>query len=253
MNKFLILFLALTLISCKNETQEKITATSETTDTIKSDFVSPKEKIDSKNKVVIDFNKNKELLDIIILLPDSIFSSWEWKLNDRIKWYNEIKTNNYYIDNDTRFFNLKYFKPTEAKFSIVDGFWSINIYKTEENSYIVATDDITGNGSNLHLCEVKANKIKKYFNENQMFSDIEELLKKKNTTVDCNEKFEELEMPLFNYDFSNKNKIEIESSWYLKKDEYNDCFNGNSILYNFNPKTKKFEIEKVYWKPKQNN
>jgi len=253
MNKFLILFLALTLISCKNETQEKIIATSETTDTIKSDSVSLKEKIDSKNKVVIDFNKNKELLDIILLLPDSTFSSWGWKLNDRIKWYNEIKTNNFYIDNDPQFFNQLYFKPNGARFSIVDGIWSITIYKTTENSHIVITDDIVGDGNTLCIYEVKANKIKKYLNEKLLFSDFEELLKKKNTTEDCNEKFEEIEMPFFNFDFSTTNKIEIESSWYLVEEEYKNCLNGNSIVYLFNPKTKKFEIEKVYWKPKQNN
>ena len=39
----------------------------------------------------ITYKENKELLDIILLLPDSTFSSWEWKLKDRIKWYNEIK------------------------------------------------------------------------------------------------------------------------------------------------------------------
>lgn len=253
MNKFLILFLTITLISCKNETQEKTITTSETKDTTKISSTNQEEKLDTNNKVGIDFNKNKELLDIILLLPDSTFSSWEWKLKDRMKWYNEIKTNNSYIDNESQYFNQKYFKPTEAGFSIVDGFWSINIYKTTENSHIVITDDIVGDGNSLCIYEVKANKIKKYLNEKTIFSDFKKLLKIKNPIEDCNEIFEELDNPIFNYDFSNKNKIEIESSWYLTEDEYKNCLNGNSILYNFNPKTKKFEVEKLYWKPKQNN
>jgi len=57
--------------------------------------------------------------------------------------------------------------------------------------------------------------------------------------------------PIFQFDFTNKNKVEIESSWYLTKDAYENCFVGNSIIYNFNPKTKKFEIEKIYWKAKK--
>jgi hypothetical protein len=28
---------------------------------------------------------------------------------------------------------------------------------------------------------------------------------------------------------------------------------GNSVVYFFNPSTKKFEVEKVYWKLKQKN
>jgi len=57
-----------------------------------------------------------------LLLPDSAFSSWEWKLNDRMKWYKEIKENNFYIDKDPDYFNQSYFEPSKAGFTIVDGF-----------------------------------------------------------------------------------------------------------------------------------
>ena len=114
------------------------------------------------------------------------------KLNDRIKWYNEIKKNNYYVDNNPDYFNKRYFEPNKAGFTIVDGFWSINIYKTVENSYIVITDDIVGDGNSLNFFEVKSNEIKKYLDEETIFSDFKEQLKKKENTVNCVEKFEEL-------------------------------------------------------------
>jgi hypothetical protein len=251
MKKLLLIFLTLTIISCKNQTQDKISKTSKPNNTIKTKNTENEQKLISKDKVEIDFEKNKDLLDIILLLPDKAFSSWDWKLEERIKWYNEIKANNYYIDDNPDFFTQKYFEPRKAGFSIVDGFWSISIYKTTENSFIVITDDKVGDGNTLNFYEVKANTIKKYLNEQLMFSDFKELLKQKNTAENCVEKFEELNDPIFEFEFSNKNEVEIESSWYLTEKNYSDCLIGNSILYAFNPQTKKFEIEKIYWKSKQ--
>ena len=42
-----------------------------------------------------------------------------------------------------------------------------------------------------------------------MFSDFIEQLKKKENTENCVEKFEEMNDPIFEFDFSNKKKIEI--------------------------------------------
>lgn len=247
MKQILFLLLTITVISCKNKTQVTVRTSSNLEDTIKVENL--------KNKISIDFKENKDLLDIVLLLPDSVFSSWEWKIEDRMKWYNEIKENDYYIDESPDYFNQKYFEPNRAGFSIVDGFWSINIYKTAENSYIVITDDIVGDGNFLCFYEVKSNRLKEYLDEKTIFSDFKTQLKKEEGNENCEEKFKELDDPIFEFDFSNKNKnkIEIGSSWYLTKENYEDCLIGNSIFYNFNSETKKFEIEKIYWKPKKEN
>lgn len=253
MKHILIFFFALIIISCKNNSQENLSTTLKPIDTLKTKNSENQHESISKNKIEIDFKKNKVLLDIILLLPDNSFSSWDWKLEDRIKWYNEIKANNYYIDNKPDFFNQKYFEPNKAEFQIVDGIWKINIYKTFENSYIVITDDIVGDGNSLNFYEVKSNLIKEYLDENTIFSNYKDLLKKKEYIDNCEEKFEEMNDPIFEYDFSNTNKIEIESSWYLTKENYENCLAGNAIIYNFNTKTKKFDIEKIYWKKKKEN
>ncbi|WP_264551877.1 hypothetical protein [Flavobacterium sp. N2038] len=250
MKQLLVILLTFTIISCKNKTQNTISKPSET---VKFTNLKNSQKSNSAHKVTIDFKKNKDLLDIILLLPDSTFSSWEWKLEDRTKWYNEIKDHNYYIDNDPNFFNQKYFEPHKAGFSIVDGFWSINIYKTSENSYIVITDDIVGDGNSLNFYEAYSNILKQYLDEKTIFSDFKEQLKKKENTENCEDKFEEMNDPIFEFDFTTSNKVEIESSWYLTKENYENCLTGNAITYHFNPKTKKFEVEKIYWKPKNEN
>lgn len=251
MKQLIFIILTLIILSCENKTQNVVSTTSKLEDTLKIEKSKINQKSNPINKVAIDYIKNKDLLDIILLLPDSAFPSWEWKLNDRIKWYNEIKDNNFYIDDNPDYFNQTYFEPNKAGFTIIDGFWSINIYKTTENSYIVITDDIVGDGNSLNFFEVKSNKIKNYLDEKTIFSDFKEQVKKKENTENCTEKFEELNYPIFEFDFTSKNKVEIESSWYLLKEDYENCLIGNAVIYNFNPETKKFEIEKIYWKPKK--
>jgi len=252
MKQLIFTILTLTILSCENKTQNSVSTTSKLEDTLKVEKFDNNQNSNSINKVAIDFKKNQHILDIILLLPDSAFPSWEWKLNDRIKWYNEIKENNFYIDSNPNYFNQTYFEPNKAGFTIVDGFWSINIYKTTENSYIVITDDIVGDGNSLNFYEVKYNIIKKYLDEKTIFSVFTEHLKRKENTENCEEKFEEMNDPIFEFDFTTKNKVEIGSSWYLTKEKYENCLIGNAIIYNFNPETKKFEIEKIYWKPKKN-
>ncbi|TDB65297.1 hypothetical protein [Arundinibacter roseus] len=236
MKQLIFIILTLIILSCENKTQKSESTTSKLEDTLKLEKTEKNQNSNSNKKVAIDFKENKDLLDIILLLPDSAFPSWEWKLNDRIKWYKEIEENNFYIDENPDYFNQSYFEPNKAGFTIVDGFWSINIYKTAENSYIVITDDIVGDGNSLNFYEVKSNIINKYLDEKTIFSDFTELIKKKENTENCGEKFEEMNDPIFEFDFTNKNKVEIESSWYLTKDDYENCLIGNSIIYSFNPK-----------------
>lgn len=249
MKQLVFIILTFTISACENKTLNSASTILKIDSALK--FDSNGNKQSSDNKVAIDFKKNKDLLDIILLLPDSAFPSWEWKLNDRIKWYNEIKENNFYIDDNPNYFNQKYFEPNKAGFTIVDGFWSINIYKTYEDSYIVITNDVVGDGNSLNFYEVKSNMINEYLDEKTIFSDFTEQLKKKENTENCEEKYEELNDPIFEFDFTNKTKVEIESSWFLTREEYTNCLIGNAIIYNFNPKTKRFEIEKTYWKAKK--
>jgi hypothetical protein len=203
-------------------------------------------------KVKVDFLEHKDLLDIILLLPDSVFDSWGWDIKDRRLWYNEIKEHNFYMDTTPHFLNLNYIEPHTASFSIVDGSWKISIYKTTDNSFIVITDDIVGDGNLIYSYEVKDNILEAYLDKNILFDYIERI-KRDADDLNCTEKYEELSMPLFTFDFSEKNKVEIESSWYLMKEDYMDCLVGNSVVYVFDPSTKKFDVEKVYWKTKQKN
>jgi hypothetical protein len=204
------------------------------------------------NKIEVNYNSNKELLDIILLLPDSVFDSWEWKIEDREKWYNEIKSNNFWIDKDTMFFNQIYFKPNTTCFQIVDGSWTVSIYKTFNNSFIVITNDIV-DGNVINIYEVKNNKIIENLNFEFLFEDFRKQMKFDNLPQACAEKLIDFEDTIFSFDFSDESLVEIESSWYLTKEKYENCLKGKSILYKFNSKTKKFEFDRIYWKTKNTN
>ena len=252
MKEIFFILLLFVLNACDSKINNSNSSNLELSDSISIEKQENVKNSNVETKIRIDFTENKNLLDIIILLPNNAFPSWEWKLDDRIKWYNQIKENNYYIDDNPDYFNQQYFEPDKAGFSIVDGFWSIKIYKTTENSFIVITNDIVGDGNSLNFYEVKSNRIKEYLDEKNIFSDFREQLKRKENSINCTEEFDELNDPIFNYNFIN-NKVEIESSWYLTKENYENCLIGNSIIYIFNPKTKKFDIEKTYWKTKKSD
>lgn len=205
---------------------------------------------DAGSRIEVDFSQNKDLLDAILLLPDSAFASWEWKLKDRKSWYNEIESNNFYIDNDPQYFTQTNFGPNFAKFTIVDGTWSISLYKATDNSFIVISNDVAGDGKDINIYEIKANEIVRTSTVEKMFGDYYELLKQQGGNQECQQKYNEIEHPLFDFNFSDPVMAEIESSWYLLKDEYSDCLQGNALLYKFNTYKKTFDLEKIYWKAK---
>lgn len=201
-------------------------------------------------KVKVNFVEHKELLDVILLLPDSAFPGWEWKLEERKVWYNEIKEHDFYTDKNPDFFNQTYLKQNSAKFLIADGSWSVSLYRTSDNSSIVITDGIVGDGNEIYIYEIKSNKILRTADIKAVFGDYVELIKQKDDKKDCGKKYEELNDPIFFFNFSDRIRVEIESSWYLLKDNYSDCLKGNALSYKFNPDTKKFDLTEIYWKPK---
>lgn len=260
MKKVIYLIVVLTILSCENKKQNSFSSNSNRKNVSTTEDTYVAENSDTSSAIIqvpIDYNKHKDLLDIILLIPDSAFTSWEWSLNDRIQWYNEIKDNDFYTDDDPDYFNLSYFDPNKAGFTIVDGFWSINIYKTAENSFVVITNDIAQGYNSLNFYEVKSNTIKKYLDEKTLFSDYIELLKKKENIENCHEIFKELDYPIFDIDLTSQNKVEIKAhywdinSGHLIRKEYENCLNGNTIIYHFNPNTKLFDVEKIYWKSKE--
>ncbi|MES2678945.1 MAG: hypothetical protein V4635_03630 [Bacteroidota bacterium] len=251
MKKTITIFLLLTFTSCTDNPDNVKNSNPDLVATPQVDSSSDKTLKESGIRVKVDFSENKDLLGAILLLPDSAFSTWEWKLEDRKSWYTEIKSNDFYTDNDPNFFTQTYFEPNSAKFTIVDGTWSISLYKNTDNSSIVITNDVAGDGNDINIYEIKANMIQGTKDLKGTFGDYVDLIKRKDGSQHCTKKYDEIKNDaIFSFNFSERAEVEIESSWSLLKDEYSDCLEGNSLLYSFNPDTKKFDLKKIYWKAK---
>jgi len=96
---------------------------------------------------------------------------------------------------------------------------------------------------------VRNNKIVENFSFECLFGDFMGQLNI-NPSQECNENFKNIEdvflFDWFRFDFSDENIVEIHS-WATTKEKFEDCLKGNTILYRFNPETRKFEIYKIYW------
>ncbi|MCC5916995.1 MAG: hypothetical protein JJU02_06670 [Cryomorphaceae bacterium] len=213
------------------------------------------------DEIAIDYFKNKSWLDVISLLPDSVLVSWddyigevfaEWKLEDRLAWYNDIKTNNFYNQNKHNYPEIIYSDTTKACFALNEGKWAISTYQTSAQSLIVIVEDIHGEWNAINYFEFRNNKITKFSCDDLSLDNFVKNIVQKDLSVHCREALDYTWEQNYSYgnlmyEYLEDNKIEIRTNWSLVESEFSDCLNGNTILFVFNPQSKHFDIEKVYW------
>ena len=200
-----------------------------------------------RDTIAIDYLKNKMLLNILKLLPETTMDSWRWPKKDRIKTVESIKRNNYLIDSTEMYNNIKYIKPNTLGIQVVDGFWTLSIYEFNENHSFIVTNNIVGDRNNIQTFNFINNKITPLKMIN-WFGGFEYKLLINNTT-DCIELLEKNQVS-YNYNFSDKDIVEISGA--LNKEESENCFKGNTIKYKLNKKDRTFDIVDVYWKSDEN-
>lgn len=220
--------------------QEKDTTTN--TDNLDKDAVKPA--LFSK-KITIDYNENKEILEILPLLPDSAMRSWEWKKTERLELLQSVKTQNYYIDTTKDYNDILVVTPNYFETQVVDGVWRVAAYKITENNYIIITDDVVGDGNDLKAFELKDQKLTALSMKSLLGDYLDTFLIDSNSEK-CKTLFEE-NQGFFDYDLSEKNKFIVYST-YLKKKENESCVKGNRLNFVFHAELKKFELEKAIWK-----
>jgi len=256
MNKKVIFFvLMLFLVTACGSRQVKVVA-SETTDVQEHASAFHRQTWVNEHNVKrkINFEQHRELLDVFLLLPDSAFGiggrSW-WKIEDRKEWYNEIKANNFWVATDTHFFDQTSLTQNHISFLVIDGFFAIHTYKTIDNSLIVITHQGIGDGNFVHIFEVKNNEITQTLDFEALFGNYLGHIKRSDFSQECNQKLIDVWFEhyfwVFDFRFSD-DKVQISCALLIDKETFEDCLNGNSVVYRFNPKTKKFDVEKIYWR-----
>lgn len=215
----------------------------------KKDFTSTKTSNEDSSKysdtITVNYKNNKKILDILTLFPETNMGSWDWSQKERIDLVNEIKENNFFVDTDPIFLNIKYVKPNTMGLSVIDGFWTLSVYDIDLNTKLVITNDIVGDGKFISTYQLKNNVLKPLNSKDILNIEFNKLLK--NNSQECKDLLDE-ESSFFDYDFSNPEYIEI-SSWSINKEE-NNCFNGNKITLKLNQLKGKFETSNIIWKEK---
>ena len=255
-HQLLYISLAIGLISCNNQSNkeqigEKTTpsieySTNRNTSNNHSELPSTELSDDEKfvDTVLIDYEQNKELLDILPLVPDSAMASWEWSKKERAEMVDFIRVNNFMIDTTKIYNNIQYVRPNTFGTSVVDGFWSMSLYKTNPNEYLMITDDINGDDNNIMCFEFASGMFKPVQLPKVFGRFVDELLMNEKD-AGCKAELEE-HLPTFDYNFKETNTVKV-SSWYIKEEEFKTCLKGNTLYYKFNPEEKRFDLQKISW------
>ncbi len=231
----------------KPNTNAKITLTEiekKNVELIKNIEYSKKNEISDKkyvDTIYIDYLKHKKLLEILKIIPESSMTSWEWKKHERKETVDFIKKNNFLIDTTEMFYNITEIKPNRLNFQVVDGYWTLAIYRFSEYDLVI-TNDVVGDGNDTQTYIYKNGKIVPTKMINLFESYLNKLLV--NSSKPCTEFLKE-NYHTFDYDFSNKDIVKI-STWLLK-DNANDCIKGNTIKLKMDTQNNSFIVKSIYW------
>jgi hypothetical protein len=236
-----VIFLII-LVACRNQEQKTVQVKDSLPDKTKKQEIPDRHKFSDTLK--INYAAHKELLNILTLLPDSAMASWEWHQKDREKFVHFIAQNNYTVDTTEMYMTIKEIKPNTFKIQVVDGLWSLSIYKVKPENYIVITDDVVGDGNDIKCFEYERGSLK-FVSLKDLFGDyfLKLLYNEKDTT--CKELIRE-EQITFNYNFSDRNRVHIASSS-LKEKVAGKCLKGNTMQFEFNPLNKNFKLAEIGW------
>lgn len=240
------IIIILGLNSCKENAQEQNAEIVNRIDSLQN----PKE-IDSLEKpnnfrdtLQINYLGHKDLLEILKILPDSTMGSWGWKPNDRKEFVDFIEKNNFTVDTTEQYQNIKKIKPNTIGIQVVDGYWTLSIYKIKPKNYIVITNDIVGDGGDVKTFEYNNGELKsKNIDLFRSFSS--QILNNKNDSK-CLELLED-EKILFEYNLDDESEIIIKNPSLSNENEYKNCFKGNTLHYKLNLKSMNFDLIKIDW------
>jgi hypothetical protein len=251
-----VILLSFCFFSCSNEKPEK--------QTYSVDSVSSEEIAISNEKQFSDtvWIKNKEeqfLLKVLTMLPDSAMgTSWKWSIQERKQIVDEgIKRG--YLINDSECCHRKKIKSKHNFFiSVVDGSWEMSLFKISEGDFIILADERVGDGDGLYAFELNGDNLTSLPISEIIPQTIRLFYKSPLSTSDEEEIsfYEERgnESVFLEYSFL-QDKIVV--SQYLGKDDvqktHNKVYNGNRLNLNFNERTKRFDVGKIYWEKENDN
>jgi hypothetical protein len=214
-----------------------------------------KNKISTKNQysdtVWIKNDSQRFLLKILTILPDSAMGhSWEWVIKERTQLVDEGLKNGYLINNDEIILHRKFKSVNNFYTTVNDGTWEFSIFEFEKEKCIIVTHGTAGDGDEFFAFEYDKSKLTA-IPINEVMPNSVEFFFKEGLFKNCNQtlKNNDNNSVWSGYSFL-ENKIIVKYEF----DEIEEgCLKGNRLDLNFNKKTKRFDIGKIYWEKENDN
>lgn len=270
----LAVFLSLAILiflSCNTDKKQRNSINQKLDNITEKETINLEEEEDFRiEKREVDYQENKEVLDLLIILPDSVTPNRNWKESERKEFRNIIKKNNFITDTVPFADGFKISPKSLNVYINEEETWNFHIYKIQSNEYIFIINNsvIVYNPKNRRKNDIlaflyKDSILNNVLLENLLERDIKtELI---NHSLDdivdydeaafdslstkyalCDLVFSSSERPFFNYYFRDSIiSIDLGSKYNFKETEF--CLNGNYVVYKFNPSTKKFELSDKGW------
>lgn len=182
-----------------------------------------------KNKIELikKIEKGKKLnktriktLEILSKIPVNSMGSWDWSVEDRVKYLKDCKSVGYLLNDNSGTFQKRFHTDTHLFVQVVDGFWEMKIITINKNKYFIILNDIVGDGNNISFYLLESDSIL-LIDKNIFPKNLEKQFKKNKS---C-----EIDRSFYTFSFDiNDEKIFIENIYESK------CLKKNVIVLKFN-------------------
>ncbi len=193
--------------------------------------------------VRINYTQNKVILDVLPLIPDSVFKTCKWSKAERQGMLTMLQTKNYFIDTTKDYNTIRKVTPDFFETVVVDGNFSMAAYRVSSNDYIFFEKNQVGDGSNLAAYEYADGRLTELNHDYLLGVYFDYFLINRDDQT-CRQQLGEV-WPYLDYDLSTKNEITVTAA--LDKKKGGTCFSGNILRLKFNPAYRRFDLESVAW------
>jgi hypothetical protein len=188
----------------------------------------------------IDYATHKDIYDILVALPDTAFSYFDWKASEREAYVQFIKEHNFTVNRS--FYIYAYpTRPDKLRIGVVNGYWTLTTYPLSPGCFLVVAMDVEGDGCEIYAYEYQEGEIRS-LDMDTILEAPQPLLLLNREDMTCGGLLDEdFRFGIgFAYDFDEE--LTISDTWYLREEKMKDCLKGNTLKFRFNPETCKFEL-----------
>jgi hypothetical protein len=247
-------FISVFILSCSSQKER-----AEIVDSLKIEEMVISNEKPFSDTVWIKNQEEQFLLKVLTMLPDSAMgTSWKWSIQERKQMVDEGIKRLYLINNSECCHRKKIKSQYNFFTTVVDGNWEMVLFKISEDNFIVITDERVGDGDGLNAFELNG--------DNLTALPVSEVIPKTIRLFYKSPLSPSDEEEISDYEKNGNESVFLEYLFlqdkivigqYLGKGDvqktHNKVYNGNRLDLNFNKKTKRFDIGKIYWEKENDN